>query len=1119
MKKIFFLSVFTFLSILSTSMRAGEPYFRDINVFAVNKEQPRTSFMTYENQEQALTGEYENSPYYKLLNGTWDFLYLDNHQNLPTNILSPDASIRWSKIKVPGNWEIQGFGIPVYTNHGYEFKPRNPIPPLLPDEIPVGVYKREIDIPSDWMNRDIYLHLAGAKSGVYVSINGKEVGYSEDSKNPAEFRINPYVQAGKNTLVVQMYRWSTGSYLECQDFWRISGFERDVFLWSQPKTSVKDFRIVSTLDENYKNGIFKLNLDVRNTTNTIKNAKISYKLLDSNGKEVLGSSKTLDLKPNEEQNSQFEAVIDNVSTWTSENPNLYKLLMAIEQDGKPIEIVPFNVGFRKIEIKESDYDINGKKMRLFYVNGQPIKLKGVNIHEVSQYTGHYVTAEEMRRNFELMKQNNINSVRTSHYPQDRRFYEMCDEYGLYVYDEANIESHGMYYSRYLDDMRKGSAGHLDGNLKGTLGHNPDWLENHLYRIRNMFERNKNYPCVTIWSLGNEAGNGYNFYNAYVLLKDMDRQLMNRPVCYERALWEWNTDMFVPQYPSAAWFEDVGRAGSDRPVIPSEYAHAMGNSTGDLYGQWQAIYKYPHLQGGYIWEWIDHSILEKDDKGNPYWTYGGDYGVDQPSDGNFVADGILGPDQKPHPAMIEVKYNLQNIGFEAIDLSKGEIKITNRFYFTDLSKYQIKYRIYENDKKLKEAILSIELKPQASKIITIPIHQLKPKAGSEYFINFEVTTKEPEPLTPTGHVIAYDQFELPLGSKGGLAKVKNSEGKILAEEKGNQIIISSKQIQFVFNKKEGIVESYKINGQELFISGFGLQPNFWRAPNDNDYGNGAPKRLQTWKQASKNFNINETKITIDRDFVLLDVDYKLPLGNNYKVCYKVYPTGIVDVTTKFTALQNAKSIIVEKSEAELLATESPMSKADKARKDVPEIPRIGMRFRLSKDMNQVKYFGRGPEENYCDRNKGTMVGLYETTSEEMYTPYVRPQENGHRTDVRWFSLAAKNGKGLRIQAESLIGFNALRNSVEDFDSEESNAPYQWNNFSAEEIANRQESDAKNRLPKRTHINDISFQNFVEVCVDLKQQGVGGYDSWGARPIESATIYADRDYSFTFRLIPF
>ncbi|MCD7973243.1 MAG: DUF4981 domain-containing protein [Candidatus Azobacteroides sp.] len=1095
-----------------------QPYWRDINVFAVNKEAPRTPFMSYQSYEDAKHNQYDKSCFYQCLNGTWDFYYAEEYKQLPENITCPEAVVKWSEIKVPGNWEIQGYGIPMYVNHGYEFKPRNPIPPLLPDENPVGVYRKEINIPIEWMERDVYLHMAGAKSGVYVYINGKEVGYSEDSKNPAEFLMNPYVKEGKNILIVKMYRWSTGSYLECQDFWRISGFERDVYLWAQPKTAIRDFRLTSSLTDNYKDGIFRLGIEIKNTTTQAVFPQVNYELQDKDGKVVSSAEKTIHVNSGSTATVTFEDIIREVDTWTSEKPTLYHLFMTIKKEGHIQEVIPFRVGFRRIEIKESDYEINGKKLRLFYVNGQPIKLKGVNIHEVSQHTGHYVTPEEMRRNFELMKLNNINSVRLSHYPQDRKFYEMCDEYGLYVYDEANIESHGMYYTRYLDDMRKGSAGHLDGNKKGTLGHNPDWLENHLYRIRNMFERNKNYASLTIWSPGNEAGNGYNFYNAYVLLKELDKDLMNRPVCYERAIWEWNTDMFVPQYPSAAWLEEIGQKGADRPVVPSEYAHAMGNSTGDLHGQWNAIYKYPQLQGGYIWEWIDHAILEKDENGNPYWAYGGDFGIDQPSDGNFVADGLLGPDQQPHPAMAEVKYNLQDIGFEEVDLSKGQVKITNRFYFTDLSGYQLKYRILKNGTSIREKMIPLNLAPQESSIITIPVGSIKAESGVEYFVNFEVTARHATPLIPAGHIVAYDQFRLPVTLPREEYKLPAISPELMIEENKKHIRVFSPKMEFILNKETGFISSYQIESYEYFHEGFGIQPNFWRAPNDNDYGNGAPQRLQIWKQSGKEFHIETYDVKKEGDLVFITLNYLLKSGNNYIITYKIYPAGIINVHVTFKPLLNAEAAVIPKSEAELLATHSPLAESDKIINTTLEVPRIGVRFRIPAEMNRVEYLGRGPEENYCDRYKGTLVGLYKTDAESMYTPYVRPQENGHRTDTRWFTLSRADGKGLLVQAGSTIGFNALKNSVEDFDSEEANAPYQWNNFSPEEIAARNEEEARNRLPKRTHINDIIFRNFVEVCVDMKQQGVGGYDSWGARPIEAATIYADKEYEWSFTIIP-
>ncbi|MCH5329042.1 MAG: beta-galactosidase, partial [Coprobacter sp.] len=555
------------------------PYWRDLTVTSVNKEPARTAFMNFSSRSDALGGEWESSRWYRSLNGTWRFFYTDDERTLPADICATQPAFDgWSAITVPGNWEVQGFGTPIYVNQRFEFNTARPVPPLLPEAIPAGVYRREFTVPQEWAGRHVYLQLSAAKSGVNVWLNGREVGYSEDSKNPAEFLLDDYLHDGVNTLVIKITRWSTGSYLEAQDFWRISGIERDVFLRSQPQVAVRDFSVRSTLDDTYRNGIFKLDVEVDNTSAAPAETALTYELLDPSGQVVASGRKNLRLAARSTGDVTFLADIENVAAWSAEHPSLYQLVISTG-DG---EYIPFQVGFRRVELRESPYKTpDGKPRRLLLVNGQPVKLKGVNIHEHSQLTGHYVTPEEMRRNFELMKQNNINAVRLCHYPQDRRFYEMCDRYGLYVYDEANIESHGMGYDRYPDDARKGAVGHEDGHRRGTLGHNPDWLDMHLERISNMFFRNRNYPCVTVWSLGNEGGNGYNFYNAYMWLKDAEAELNGRPVCYERAEYEWNTDMLVPQYPSAEWFRRMGSTPDTRPVVPSEYAHAMGNSTGSL----------------------------------------------------------------------------------------------------------------------------------------------------------------------------------------------------------------------------------------------------------------------------------------------------------------------------------------------------------------------------------------------------------------------------------------------------------------------------------------------------------------------------------------------------------
>lgn len=1110
MKKTLFFIVCALLG--QQTIAQTKPYWQDVQTVAVNKEYPRSSFMTYESRENALKSDYASSKFYKLLNGTWKFYFVDSYKDLPENITDPALSTdTWNDIQVPGNWEVQGYGVAIYTNHGYEFKPRNPQPPTLPEANPVGVYRRDIEIPADWLERDIFLNIDGAKSGVYVYINGQEVGYSEDSKNTAEFRINPYVKAGKNVLTLKIYRWSTGSYLECQDFWRMSGIERDVYLWSQPQTALKDFRVISTLDDQYKDGIFTLSMDLRNNSSQPAQLTALYELLDREGKVVATSSEQIHLKAGSVETVNFQKTLPDVRTWTSEDPQLYQLLMTLQKAGQTIEIVPFPVGFRKFEIRQiAEKDANGHPYSVFMVNGQPIKLKGVNIHEHNPLTGHYVTEELMRKDFELMKQNNLNSVRLCHYPQSRRFYELCDEYGLYVYDEANIESHGMYY-----DLRKG----------GTLGNNPEWLKAHMDRTINMYERNKNFPSVAIWSLGNEAGNGYNFYQTYLWIKEREKAGMNRPVCYERALWEWNTDMYVPQYPSAKWLEHIGKNGSDRPVVPSEYSHAMGNSSGNLWDQWQAIYKYPNLQGGYIWDWVDQGIWVNKDGG--YWAYGGDFGENTPSDGNFLINGIVQPDRSPHPAMAEVKYVHQNVAFTSpqdslfpskatTTLKTFPVDITNRFYFTDLSRYRIKYVLTANGKKISEKELPLQLAPQQTKKVNIPL-ALRAAKGMEYHLNFYVYTRNPEPGIPAGSLIAQEQFQL-FNPLKALNYTPKGGPKIETATEGDNLIAKSSLVNFVFNKRNGLVTSYRVKGIEYFSDGFGIQPNFWRAPSDNDYGNGAPTRLQVWKQSSKNFQVTDADISEEGNAAVIKATYLLAAGNLYIIQYKIFPDGIVKVNAAFTST-SMEETPTEVSEATRTATFSPEVKAAREKTSKLEVPRIGVRFRLPLMLNQIQYFGRGPEENYVDRNAGTFVGLYKSTAEELYYPYVRPQENGHHTDTRWLALTTDKGNGLLIKADSTIGFNALRNAIEDFDSEEALPhDYQWSNFTPEEIANHNPELAKNKLRRMHHINDIKPRNYIEVCVDMKQQGVAGYSSWGARPEPGYNIPANRDYKWGFTLVP-
>ena len=581
MKKLF--STIICCLICSTAFMQVKPEWQDETIPFVGKEYPRTAFMTYSNVDKARSNDFNTSPDYKSLNGKWKFNWVPSYKKRPMNFYKTDFDdSAWGEIDVPANWEVNGYGNALYTNHPYEFCPRNPQPPLLPEENPVGSYRKYIEIPEQWNGKEIFLHIGAVKSGCYLYVNGTKVGYSEDSKTAVEYNITRYLKPGRNLIALEVYRWSTGSYLECQDFWRISGIERDVYLFAQSPVHLRDFSIRQDLDSTYKNGLFGLDLFLVNANpRQTAQATVSYQLESTSGTRVAEGTQTI--KIDSIATVHFDAKIAQVAPWTAETPNLHQLFIRIEQPGKNPEIIPFRVGFRKLEIRGNQ----------FLVNGRAVLIKGVNYHEHNEHTGHVLSEADMRKDFENMKRHNINAIRCCHYPQQRRFYELCDEYGFYVCNEANIESHGMGYN-----LRKGR----------TLGNNPNWLNAHIDRTMNMYETGKNYPCVTFWSLGNEAGNGYNFYMTYNWLKSKDT---TRPVQYERALLEWNTDIYCPQYPGATTLEKWGNTQTDRPYIMSEYAHAMGNSTGNLMDLWNVIYRYPNLQGGFIWDWIDQGILVKD----------------------------------------------------------------------------------------------------------------------------------------------------------------------------------------------------------------------------------------------------------------------------------------------------------------------------------------------------------------------------------------------------------------------------------------------------------------------------------------------------------------------------
>ena len=1020
---------------------AALPYWQDMQVTSVGADTRRTEVIYYANRADALDKGFRESENYLDLNGEWDFKYFDDWREIPSveGVVEPSAvpkAFHWDKIQVPGNWEVQGWGIPIYTNHPYDFCPRNPQPPMLPDAFPAALYHKTITVPAGWAGREVYLNLCGAKSGTYVFVNGQQIGYSEDSKSLARFRITDALREGENEILLEIFRYSTGSYLECQDFWRMSGLERDVYLSSEKEDLGFDFNVVSTLAEDLETGIFRLRM------RSEKPVEVFYELLDKDGSAVADAVFEFSGRM-----ATVSDTIPGVRQWSAETPELYTLLLRVNG-----EYTRFHVGFRRIEIKtvkDGERDV-----KALLINGQPVKFKGVNLHEHNPYTGHYLNRKNLIEDLQLMRLANINAIRTCHYPQPREFYELCDSLGFYVYDETNIESHGMGY-----------------RLDRTLGNNPDWYAKHLDRTLNLYRRTGNYPCVTILSLGNEAGNGVNFYNTYKVLKALEEDGQNRPVCYERAEYEWNTDMIVPQYPGADWFKYMGENYSARPVCPSEYAHAMGNSTGSLDLQWKYIYEHTHLQGGFIWDWVDQGLYDKD----RVWTYGGDYGENTPSDNNFLCNGIVNPDRDPHPGYFEVKHVYQDVDIQAVDLEKGIFQIFNRYYFKELSDYQVKWWVERDGKKpfwWRTHKLHFQTAPQTAEEFTLKLPRMKKAA--EYRIFFEVSAAKDLSLVAKGTVLANDQMLL----KDTSAKeLRQPKGLLDVTDSDAQIVVHGKQVELVFDKTAGVIKSWQVKGKDVVNPDFGIQPNFWRAPVDNDYGNGEPARAQMFKLPAAPQAVSVEKAD---DKVVIVVNGKDVRASER---YMVYPDGAIRIEVDTAPMKGVSYV---------------------------EIPRLGFRFRVADDA--FSYFGMGPVENYWDRNSGCFKHIWESTASAEFYPYVRPQECGHHTEVSWLQAG-----GVTVLSDEPFEFNALRQTVEDLDCENNvDRPYQWQNFSADEV--HDDNAARNVLRRQTHVSDIPQRDFTEVCVDYRQTGIGGYDSWGSRPEASRCLWADHSYSYSFTLIP-
>lgn len=1000
----------------------------------VGKEKPHVTFVLFNNQKDAIVDDYSKSEDFKSLNGSWKFNYVDQHKDRPTNFFSTSFNDGgWANLNVPSNWELNGFGIPIYTNIAY---PHPTTPPFIGPNNPVGTYRKTFTVPQNWNSKEVMLHFGSISGCAFIYVNGNKVGMTKASKTPSEFDITKHLKAGENQIAVQVYRWHDGSYLEDQDFWRLSGIERDVYLYALPKLSLWDYFLKGDLDAKYTDGLFSAAVDVRKFAgNDIKAGKVSVSLLDKQGKSVYAKEQTFSVGADTIQTINFSSTIKNPLKWTGETPNLYNCVITLKDDkGKVLGVTNTKVGFRKVEIKNARLLVNGVK----------ISVHGVNRHEHDDVTGHYTTKELMLKDIKLMKQFNINAVRLSHYPNDPLFYKLCDEYGLYLVDEANIETHGLgaEFQAWFDKSKHPA-------------YLPEWAPAHVDRTVRMVERDKNHPSIIIWSLGNECGNGQVFHDNYKWIKNRDN---TRPVQFEQAGEDWNTDIVCPMYPSIG---SMKRYAADttktRPYIMCEYSHAMGNSNGNFKEYFDIIRNSKNMQGGFIWDWVDQGIKTKDLNGKEFWAYGGDLGgFYWQNDENGVADGMVSSDRTPDPGAYEVKQIYQNVWITDKAVSRGLVTIENNYDFTNLSEYNFKWILFRNGVQIKEGILPVQLAPHQKKDFQLNLPMFKAEAGSEFYLNFSVTTKNASASLDAGFEVAKEQFKY---AGDYFAKELKTDTKLVVKNENNKISFTAGNVKGEFDTKNARFTNY-FNGSNRFTNF--LEPYFWRAPTDNDFGNDMPGKLGVWKSAHLNKQLKNVKVG-EQTAAGLAINVSWLLGNinvPYEITYLIQNDGSVKVTgaMDFTNTQ------------------------------LPELPRFGMRTTLSNWYTDLSYYGRGPHENYIDRNHGSFLGIYsDKVANQYYKGYIRPQESGNKTDVRWLSLTNNQGMGVKIEGSQALGFTAINHSVEDLDP--------------------------GLTKKQQHPTDLPPRNQVFLSVDLKQRGVGGDDSWGSLPHAQYRLM-DKKYSYSY-----
>lgn len=1019
------------LSMSSGALAQSESRWQNVNINQQNREPRRANFFAFENLEKAQSFDKKKSANYLSMEGMWKFNFVKDHNKRPANFfaLKYDDS-QWKDFPVPGLFELNGYGDATYKNIGYAWATQfDPNPPYISElNNYTGSYRRTFELPKDWKGKDVYFHVGSATSNLTLWVNGKYVGYSEDSKVAAEFNISKYLKPGKNLIAMQVMRWCDGSYFEDQDFWRFTGIAREVYLYARPKLHAADIRLNAALENNYQDGV--LNYKV-----SLKGGKtdVAITLCDKEGKQIAQAT-----------GAQGVIKVPKVNAWTAETPYLYKAYITLKNKQGAAEVIPQKVGFRNVEIKNAQ----------LLVNGQPVLVKGADRHEMDPDGGYVVSLERMIQDIKIMKQLNINAVRTSHYPCDPRWYDLCDEYGIYITAEANLESHGMGYE------------------EKSLAKFPEYIVPHIERNEGNVKPLINHPSVIVWSLGNESGYGVNFEKAYDWVKACDK---TRPAQYERGGYDSKTDIYCPMYIGYEESESYCKSNGTKPYIQCEYAHAMGNSEGGFKEYWDLIRKYPKYQGGYIWDFVDQGLRDKSPvTGKEIFTYGGDYGRYPASDYNFNCNGIIAPNRRLNPHAYEIQYVLQNVWIKDFDAENGSFNVYNENFFKNIDDLSLTATLFANGVKLTTVAIpdTKGIAPQATKLVkSEALKSAIEKAEAEHAteeitINFAFASDGSQPLVDKGQVMARQQIVLNGYEFDKVDAPANTGSKIEVEETNSYVKVSAERMSVTIGKKTGMIDYLDVDGEPMLKFRESMTPEFWRAPTDNDYGASLQKKMRVWKNPQmnlKSFDKSESK-----DSVVLTANFEMPeVKAELMLRYRISAAGEVTVTEKMTTDKEAK---------------------------VADLFRYGMQLQMPSSFSKLEYYGRGPEENYIDRHSSSFIGKYEANVRDEYYPYVRPQESGNHTDIRYFSIFnPTTGKGITFEGYAPMECSAIPYLVEDLDAgiEKEHA---WGQ----------------------HSGDLVEKGLVQLHIQQRQFGLGCIDSWGASPMEKYRMhYQDRCFSFVIK----